>query len=224
MLTVAILITISEGNTSDEGCLEECRRQIEAIEAEGKYAFSVFLNNEGQSGCQSVWEKASNEGFDFFLWMDYDLRLKDNALQVFFENSEFLRHKAIIAGTVAASDKSLMFGGRSRHGRLLEPDQTIPVPCHLYDMDLVLVPQYAFSKLETPVNIFRQSFFDYGYGDKAAKAGVARVIAPGVLAEADRKNAVPVWKDPSNSTVDRIRGLLKAANREVVRIFDSFFR
>lgn len=223
MRKVAVIITISAGSSTSSGCLEECSRQIDAIEAEGSCTFSIFLNNEGPAGFSGVWEKASSGGFDFYIWLDYDLSLKEGALSVFFENSGFLRHKAIIAGTVAGPDGSLVSGGRSRHGRLLEPDQTIPVPCHLYDMDMLFVPEYAVEHLETPADIFKQSFFDYGSGSKVAKRGVARVIAPGVLARVDRAPEVPEWKNSEYSAYERFRSLMKAVNHELARLTHSLF-
>lgn len=223
-MEVAIIITILDGDDRTAGCLAECQKQMDAIAVEGRYSFSIFLNNEGQEGYQAVWEKASKDGYDFYLWVGYDLRLAEGALACFLENSEFLRHKAVITGTVAGPDRGLLFGGRSRHGRLLEPDKTIPVPCHLYDMALALVPSYAFSRLENPADFFRQSLFDYGYGAKVAKAGVARVIAPGILAQTTRKPEIPVWKNPDNPAMDRARSLLRSIGREIIRILHTVFR
>lgn len=224
MQKVAILITILEGDNRNSGCLEECQKQTDAIAAEGKYSFSIFLNDGGSEGCQAVWEKAAKEGFDLYLWMDYDLRLSENALSVFLENSVFLRHKAIITGTVAAPDKSLLFGGRSRHGRLIEPDPTIPIPCHLYDLSLTLIPRYIFEHIDNPSNVFRQSLLDYGCGAKVARAGIARVVAPGVLAWTPRKTEIPEWRNPEIPYRERIRSFIKSGNRGIMRVLHSVFR
>lgn len=224
MMRVAILITILNLDDRSPGCLEECQKQIDAISAEGMYSFSIFLNNEGAEACEAVLEKARAEHYDLYLLMDYDLRLEEGAIASFLENSTFLRHRAIIAGTLALPDGTLLSGGRTRHGRLLEPDPTIPIPCHLYDLSLLLVPEYAFSKLEVPSWILRKGFFDYTFGTRAAKAGIARVIAPRVLAHADRKVEVPLWRDHDYSLADRAASLVKTMNREVIRVIHSFFR
>ena len=67
MSKVAILITIHEGDDGSSGCLEECQKQIDAVASEGKYSFSIFLNDAGENGCQAVWESASKEGADFYI-------------------------------------------------------------------------------------------------------------------------------------------------------------
>lgn len=209
MPAVAILITIYDGDDRSTGCLEECQKQVDAIAAEGKYSFSIFINNEGEKGYNALWSKAVAEGFDFYIWMDYSLRLSEGALASLLENSGFLRHKAVFAGTVAGDNKELLFGGRNRRGKIIEPDPTIPVPCHLYDLSLTLVPSYAVSSLENPSDIIHSSLLEYGFGSKVAKAGIARVVAPGVLASTSRKVDMPVWKNPDKPLGDRILSFMK---------------
>ena len=210
MPKVAIIISIMEGDDGSAGCLEECQRQVDAVASEGKYSFSIFLNDEGEAGYAASWEKASGDGADIFLWIDHDLILSEGAVASLLENSEFLRHKAVITGTVGRPDKSLVFGGRTRRGRLLEPDPVIPVPCHLFDMAVALVPAYAFTSLETPVDIFRKSLLNYGYGVKAAKAGVARMIAPGILGVTSRTLEIPAFKNPDSTLREKTVWLLRS--------------
>ena len=213
MVKVALLITVPPENDGSGGCLEECQKQIDAVASEGRYSFSIFLNYEGAAGYQAMWEKAAKEGNELFLWVDQDLMLAEDALASFLENSEFLRHKAIIAGTVASPDRTLLFGGRTRRGRLIEPDPTIPVPCQLFDLSLALIPGYAFSKLENPSDMFHRSFASYGYGHKAAKGGVARVVAPGIPARTTRKIEMSVWRDPDSTLKDKVLWVFRSVFR-----------
>ncbi len=224
-MEVAILITLADGGKdAAAACLEECQRQTEALAATGGYSFTSFLNEEGRGGYQKLWEKASGKEFDFYLWMDSDLRLEEGAFAALLENSFFLRHKAVIAGTVSDLSGNRLSGGRSRHGRLLEPDAVIPVPCHLYDMALTLVPAYAVRHLENPSDVFRHGLLDYGCGARVAKAGVARVIAPGILAHTGRKPVLPLWKNPDRPAAERTLSLLGDCCREIIRIMHSVFR
>ena len=207
MVKVALLITVPPGNDGSGGCLEECQKQIDAVASEGRYSFSIFLNYEGAAGYQAMWEKAAKEGNELFLWVDQDLMLAEDALASFLENSEFLRHKAIIAGTVASPDRTLLFGGRTRRGRLITPDPVIPVPCQLFDLSVALVPGYAFSALDAPADFFRPDLLYYGYGRKLSKAGVARMVAPGIMAVTERETVIPSWKDPDSTMKEKLRWL-----------------
>lgn len=221
MLSVAIIITTKGEKDKAADCLESCQRQIDYIGAEEKYSFSIFMNSQGVMGLESTWSHASKEGFDFYIFIDSDLTLAENALSVFLENSEFLRHKAIIVGSISRYGV-LTFGGRTKRGKLIDPDPVIPVPCHLFDMDLVLIPRHAFDTVENPAYLFKISLLDYGYGNYAAKAGVARVIAPGVLAETKRKIEVPGWKNPEYNFWKRLGCLNVDLFQKLMRAIKSF--
>ena len=99
---------------------------------------------------------------------------------------------------------SLRYGGRTRKGVLIEPDATIPVPCRFLDGHLVLVPRACFRTLGFIDTRFLRVMGDYDYSNKAFKAGVPRLVAPGTLAQTARSFSVPVWKDSQYSLVERI--------------------
>ena len=199
-----------EGDDGSAGCLEECQRQVDSVAAGGKYSFSIYLNDGGAQGYAAALEKADKDGAAFFLWIDHDLNLSEGAIACLLENSEFLRHKAVIIGSVARADRSLAFGGRTRRGRLIEPDPVIPVPCHLFDMSVALVPGYAFSRLENHADFFRGSLLRYGYGRKVVKADVARMIAPGILGVTGRDTEIPAWKDPESTLKEKAVWITRA--------------
>ena len=224
-MKVALVISLTNDDKNGAPvCLEECQRQVEAVELSGEYSFTTFLNDKGRAGYQKVWEEVSGRGFDFYLWMDSDLLLEEGTLAAFFENSMFLRHKAVIAGTVSDLSGTLLFGGRSRHGRILEPDSVIPVPCHLYDMALTLVPDYVVKRMDNPSDVFHSNFLDYGCGAKVAKAGLARVIAPGIMAKTARPSELPVWRNSEKSVQERAVSLLKVCDRWIIHVLHSIFR
>ena len=210
MPRIAILLSILEGDDGSAGCLEECQRQVDAVASEGKYSFSIYINDSGEPGRQVVWEKASGESPDFYLWIDHDLRLSENALSCMLENSEFLRHRAVVIGSVSGPGKDLVFGGRTKRGRLVEPDPVIPVPCDQFDLDLVLVPASAFASLVNPAGFFRPGLTDYGYGSRLAKAGVHRMVAPGILAQTSRQVKNPSWRDPDITFKEKMVRLTRA--------------
>ena len=218
MSTVAVIITDHEHTGVDPICLGEVRSQTDKVGAEERYSFSVFMNNDGIEGLQGTWESAFAEGFDFYLFVDADLQLSENAFEVFLENSEFLRHKAIIAGSVTRK-ATLVYGGRTRRGKIVDPNHVIPMPCHLFDFNLVLVPKDAIEALDSPQDLFHRGILDYGYGEKAASASVPRVVAPGILAKTSREMGVSDWKNPEYSFARRVSSLLNAAGREIVRAF-----
>ena len=111
------------------------------------------------------------------------------------------------------ADGTLVYGGRTRSGKLIVPDATIPVPCQFFDGSLVLVPRHAFKVIGTVDVEFQQVLGTWDYGVRAGKAGISRVIAPGILATCDKAPGKPVWQDASYSLAERYRALRSPEGR-----------
>lgn len=214
MKTVALLLSARRHPERLLACLEECFRQGEALAADGRFAVTAWFADRGETealsqqaaarfpqlrivrsepgpwwcqGLRTAWKAASEEDYDFYIWVDSELELAENALFSLLDNSGFLKHLALIAGSVYDGEGTLRFGGRTRNRRLLKPDPVIPVPCEVFDGMLVLVPKAVFGRLGLPDEHYRQGFGDYDYGIRAARAGIVRVIAPGLTARTRRR-------------------------------------
>lgn len=222
MQKVAILLTVHNRREKTLECLKNCYQQIDSMKGDDTYSFSVYLVNDGctdgtvedvneyypqtivirgdgnlfwNQGMRLAWETAAKENYDFYLWLNDDTLMKEGALACLMETSSFLRHRAIVAGTAENAAGALSYGGRSRSGKLIEPDPAIPVPCYTFNGNLVLVPSYAYRILGNLDEHYHHSFGDYDYGVRAAKAGIVRVVAPGVLCRCDRNPGVPKWRN-----------------------------
>ncbi len=234
-MKVAVLISVCDRRDEALECLSGVYRQIDSLAGEGRYAVDVWLNDDASSdglseavalqfpqvrvvaspqrlyanrGLRLAWETASAaEDYDFYLWLDSGIRLREGTFYSLLENSGFLRHEAIVCGTVEAADGRLLFGGRARSGRIINPDSTIPVPCRTFDGALVLVPRHAFRVLGPVDQEFQQELGAWDYGIRAAKAGINRVVAPGIPAVSESTPGIPAWKDSSLSLKERFRAL-----------------
>ena len=174
MLRVAILLTVHNRRETTLRCLENCWHQIDAGKNEGKYDYTVYLVDDGSTdgtseavqsmfpqtvlikgdgnlfwnrGMRLAWDRAAAEDYDFYLWLNDDTLMNEGALASLMENSEFLRHKAIVVGTTANAAGEITYGGRNRARKLMTPDPVIPIPCHLFNGNLVLVPKSVYASL-----------------------------------------------------------------------------
>ena len=240
MLTVAILITVFNRKDKTLSCLEECMRQIDSLAADEKYSFSIFLVDDGSTdgtseevkrlfptvrlirsegglywnrGMRLAWDTAAKEDFDFYLWLNDDISLKEGALATIMENSERLGHKAIVVGSAQSKDGSLTYGGRTRMEKLVEPEPVLPVPCHTFNGNIVLVPRSAYKVLGNLEEAYHHGFGDYDYGVRAAKKGITRVVAPGRLAECERNPGPEKWRDSSYPLKERYAFLTSPKGR-----------
>lgn len=234
MQNVALLMTVHHRKAKTLSFLSECFRQIDALTSDDRYSFTFFLNDDGSTdglsvdvaeqfpqvkliktqgnkywcgGLRTVWTEAAKEDFDYYIWLDYDLELCETAFSVLLDNSAFLRDKAIVVGSVADSKGKLIYGGRTRYGKLIEPDPVIPVACSIMNGNLVLIPKSVFYALGLMDERYLQYLWDFDYGIRAVKANITRVIAPGILATCERHEELPVWRNPKYTLVQRYGAL-----------------
>lgn len=221
---IARIVVSSKGNPEAvSACVDECRRQCDQLITSESDSIEIIMNDDGDAGC-TLWDSDPAALPDFCLWLGRPVILKDDALSSLMLNSGFLRHKAIIACSVAGEDGKIVYGGHSKRGKLLEPDPTIPIPCHLYDTAMLFIPRDAFTKVALPSDIFTQSFFDYGCGEKPFSAGVPRVLAPGILATTTDARQIPAMLDPSLSLTRRTEAFIRTLCHDVARAIRSVFR
>lgn len=233
-LKVAILLTVFNRREKTLKCLDICYRQIDAMKSEGIYDFHIYMVDDGSSdgtsdavresfpqtsiirgngglywnqGMRLAWDTAVLQSPDFYIWINDDTFLEQNALGTLMETSNFLKHKAIVVGTAEDSEGMLSYGGRTRYGKLVTPDPTIPVPCWTFNGNLVLIPAYVYRILGNLDEHYQHSFGDFDYGARAAAANIVRVVAPGVLCKCSRDTGVPKWRDRNYPLRNRIASL-----------------
>lgn len=240
MLRVAILLTVHNRRAKTLRCLENCWHQIDGMKADGKYSFTVYLVDDGSTdgtseavaeqfpqtvllrgdgslfwnqGMRLAWSKAAEDGQDFYLWINDDTYMNEGALAALMENSEFLRHKAVIVGTAANSAGVITYGGRNKARKLMTPDPVIPVPCYLFNGNLVLVPKSVYDVVGNLDPVYHHSFGDFDYGVRARKHGIDCVLAPGILAVCDRDHGLEKWRDIAYPLKERFRYLRSPKGR-----------
>ena len=233
-LKVAILLTVFNRREKTLKCLDICYRQIDAMKSEGIYDFHIYMVDDGSSdgtsdavreifpqtsiirgngglywnqGMRLAWDTAVLQSPDFYIWINDDTFLEQNALGTLMETSNFLKHKAIVVGTAEDSEGRLSYGGRTRYGKLVTPDPTIPVPCWTFNGNLVLIPAYVYRILGNLDEHYQHSFGDFDYGARAAAANIVRVVAPVVLCKCSRDTGVPKWRDRNYPLRNRIASL-----------------
>lgn len=238
--SVAILMTVFNRRQKTLECLEGCYRQIDGMKSSGDYEFRVYMVDDGSTdgtseavsesypevhiirgegglfwnqGMCLAWQEAAKDSPDFYLWINDDTMLLDGAFATVLENSRFFRNKAIVVGTAVDSRGAFSYGGRTRSNRIVEPDQKIPVPCYTFNGNLVLVPRYVYGILGPLDRYYHHSFGDFDYGVRAFKAGVARVVAPGILARCNRNPGIDKWRDGAYSLKERFHFLRSPKGR-----------
>ena len=228
MKQLAILLTCHNRREKTLTCLEI----LFNVSIPNEHAIDVFLVDDGSSdgtseavseqfpktclihgdgnlfwnrGMYLAWETAAKiKDYDFYLWLNDDTTIDPKALIILLQTSKAFQHEAIVVGTTSAIQNHswITYGGRKREGLLLTPTDR-PVFCDYFNGNLVLFPKYVYQKIGTNDPFFRHALGDFDYGLRAAKANIKSVVAPGVLGQCDKHEALLTWCNPEKTFKQR---------------------
>lgn len=73
----------------------------------------------------------------------------------------------------------------------------------IFNGNIVLIPQFVYKVLGTNDPVFHHSLGDFDYGLRGMKKNIQSLIAPGILGECDRHEALPSWCNPQKTLSQR---------------------
>lgn len=161
-------------------------------------------------GMRNSWEAAAKADPDFYLWLNDDTYLYDNALEVLLAVSTIKAHKSIILGTTCdtATGQKITYGGR-RRGGMFAFDMEQSCECIYMNGNIVLIPRYVFERVGYNDKYYRHSMGDYDYGLMAVKQGLSIFTAPGFLGQCDLHDTIATWKNPEKSLCERWKAMFR---------------
>lgn len=226
MKSVAVLLTCFNRVNTTIKCLEEFYK---ANIPEG-YSFDIYLvddnspDNTGNiiqakfpeiivikgsgnlfwsGGMSLAWETAAQtKDYDFYLWLNDDTLIFEDALLSIIKDSENLSNKAIITASCKSQkvDK-ITYGGRLDKS-LLVPNGN-PQECKYINGNLVLIPQCIYDKIGGISKRYTHSLGDFDYGLRSQKVGFKCYTSSNVLASCEN-NPVASWCNPKTPLIKRI--------------------
>ncbi len=190
-------------DASTDGTAEAVRSaypSIRVIEGDG----NLFWNQ----GMIRAWKSAESISPDFYLWLNDDTELEEDALLRMWRTSQEFSHHAIVVGTTSSTKGGTQpsYGGRDRSGALQAPTSA-SAPCHTFNGNCVLVPTSVHEKLGTLSSHYSHSFGDFDYGYRAVNAGIDRILAPGFVGWCAPHERAPRWCDPETPIRSRLKAM-----------------
>ena len=181
---------------TDDGCTDgtpDAIRQtfpdVHIVEGDG----SLFWNG----GMRRAWIEAAKGAYDYYLWLNDDTFLYDDALQKILDSSSSYNDKALLVGSTCSPDDHsvITYGGWTKDG--LCKDTSVAIRCRTLNGNVVLVPKYVFDILGFNTTIFTHCGGDIDYGLRANENGIEVWTVPGIVGECAQHDTMPVWKDPA---------------------------
>lgn len=217
-MKVAVLLTCFNRKANTKACLENLYSQ----ETPSNIDLEVFLCDDGSTdgtsemifsnfpqvnvvkgsgklywcgGMNAAWKLADQtQKFDYFIWLNDDTFLLDQALIKLFEESNALDKKAILTAACKKPETDeFSYGGWSETGPV--PPTGLPQTVKFINGNLVLIPRAIFLEIGMVSRSYTHYLGDYDYGMRAQEAGFECYTTTEYLAECDT-NEIPYWGDP----------------------------
>jgi len=173
------------------------------------------------------WNRAMYVGFgvalqrpaDYYLWLNDDTVLVEDALRSLLQQSEQLRRAEgtpviVVGATAERGSGRVTYGGRVTRGRLrrfsydLVWDEKRPVPCEAIEGNCVLIPREVAQEVGNLDPTFEHAMGDTDYGLRALRAGFRSFVGAGIVGYCSDNSTVGTHQDDSLSLHRRWQLLL----------------
>ena len=186
-------------DASSDGTSEEVRKLFPTVNII-KGSGNLYWNR----GMYLAWKNASEKStFDYYLWLNDDTFLFNNALSILFQASD---GKSIIVGTTQSKETlKPTYGGYLKHN-LIIPNETIQYADYS-NGNCLLIPFSVFQKIGALNPFYHHALGDFDYTLRAYKSGIKIFVSKKFVGFCEMHKDLPKWKSSSYSLKERIRFL-----------------
>lgn len=180
---------VNDGCTDGtEQAVTEQYPNVNIIQGDG----SLYWNR----GMWTAWDVASKKKkYDYFLWLNDDTFLLENAVRQLLDLSEHHNNAAIVVGATKASvGNKLTYGGHTRTN--ICPCDGMAKEVYGFNGNIVLVPHAVFAVLGNLDYYYSHGKGDFDYALRARKAGIMMFQCGNVLGICDEHKHFATWCDP----------------------------
>lgn len=236
---IAVLMTSHNRKDKTLACLATLRRQqlpltvslhpvlVDAGSSDGTQAgvahgfpevqlIKTDTNVFWSQGTHIAFKAAMDAGFDFYLWLNDDTLLDDDALGKLLDTLEndvvAAAAPSIVVGCTRDPESGQpTYGGVVRSSRLhplkfrLAPPSSVPQCVDTMNGNCVLIPAAVAERVGNLDPAFAHSMGDFDYGLMARKAGCSIWTVPGTVGTCARNSTAGSWHDVSLPLHERWR-------------------
>lgn len=229
MQTLAALLTVFNRKDKTLECLKRLYNQL-PIDG---YQVDVYIVNDGctdgtpeavalqypevnivngngnlfwNRGMYTAWQEAAKKDYDFYLWLNDDTFIFQNALKILLGYSDETNNNAVIVSAICSSDREkTTYGGHGING-ILTPNGTLQ-NCVTFVGNCVLIPKVIFHAVGNLDWKFRHAIGDLDYGYRVKKAGFDIYLSKEYLGICDLNPKLPPWARKEVPLIKRIKNL-----------------
>jgi GT2 family glycosyltransferase len=203
---LSIFMTDDDSSDGTAEAVSECYPEVNLFKGTGNLFWA--------GGMRNSWKEALKVNPDYFLLLNDDTLLVDNAIDKLLSYYDSHGHQPsaiTIGSTFDVTRNEISYGGRKLYNQNKIPSypvfsETGYLECDLANANIMLVPKEIVQRLGMLSDRYTHSIADFDYTLTAKKAGFNNIVVPGVLGNCidDHGNN---WKSSKISLRDRIRYL-----------------
>lgn len=206
------VILVDDGSTDGTAdAITQLFPFVKILEADG----NLYWNR----GMHKAFSYASEIGFDFYLWLNDDTHLYQDAINNMLKAYKTVyaieKCNSIIVGTTQdAKTGVLTYGGLESKSRM-RPFQfthvvprSVPVDCKTMNGNCVLLPKMIANAVGNLDPRYVHALGDIDYGLRARKLGFKIKVAPGYIGTCDRNGTTGTFKDQALPIFSRLKRIL----------------
>lgn len=159
-------------------------------------------------GMHKAWETAaSTKEFDYYLWLNDDTFLFDNAIKTLLNAAQLSNYKSLICGsTVSLESNTISYGGFSKDSKMLIPNENLQ-ESYAINGNCVLIPKFVYKTIGLLDKRFPHAIGDFEYGLRARKHNLTSHIAEHYVGSCEGSEKLPLWCSSEVSFYQRIKSL-----------------
>lgn len=174
-------------------------------------------------GMRLAFAEALKVRHDYYVWLNDDTMLYDNALNRLVHTHEQLAEQgepfSIVVGSVRDPiTKKQTYGGRVKSNKRFSFKFTSMAPgkeprkCDTFQGNIVLIPHAVAARVGNIDSAFVHNFGDLDYGLRARKKGCSIWVTSQYLGECSQNSVQGSWVDMQLSLVQRLKKVIQAKN------------
>jgi GT2 family glycosyltransferase len=195
------IFLVVDGSTDETSNLVEHKFPgVNVIQGTG----SLYWNR----GMHLAWQTAAKtKEFYFYLWLNDDVKLKKNSLEILLSDFN-QKPNSIICGVMASEyTAKTTYGGRDKNDLLIEPNNKTPQECYSINGNFVLISKDIYNKVGMLDPVFPHAIGDFDYGLRALKLGFKSYISSQIVGYCESNTKLPVWCRTEVKFKQRIKSL-----------------
>lgn len=157
-------------------------------------------------GMYTAWKEALKMDYDFYLWLNDDIKLYPFFFQELIECNQWGERNCIVSGLIENFEETkILYGGSDKHKQLIQPN-IYPQEIRFMNGNVVLIPRSVVNQIGIIDPVFHHDLGDVDYGLTAQEQGIKVLSTRRAIAAGYDNNFCRVRKWGTN-IIHRIKNL-----------------